>query len=535
MNHTPNYSKELLTILASEHMETLFYFCLKKTGNTAEAEDLTSDIMINVINQLHRGNIPEHFSPWIWKIAKNRYSRWADRKNKNAKSVITNTDLTEITSPNNTTEEQFLHSEDLELLRRELAFISKDYREIVVAYYIDDYKVQDIAKNLAFPEGTVKTKLFRARKKLKEGMNMARKFGIRSYKPENVNFAASGYQPTKLPWEAVQRSIPKNILLQAHNNPSTIEELALELGIAAPYMEEEINILTNSTLLQQTENQKYVTNFFIAAKECQKTIYEILHLTSKERSEITDQIITESFPQIKKLNLMHNNMSDEDFKWLLIIYFCDQIIKAITGYSITNPVKRTDGGKWGFIGYEEVDLPQNLVMGHNGHGADNIAMVWTYKIGNYYLWDRAGEMNRDQVLLLHDMIKNKRNISTLTDLEQKHWQEIAGRFAHQDSAGNVIPDIAVFTKATHNEFIKITKQHQHYPKLLQMYQKTFDEIITILKSNSNPVLYNQLNYCASMFILDARMMVVHDLVQTQKLIVPDQPEKSTIAMYMELK
>lgn len=52
----------------------------------------------------------------------------------------------------------------------------------------EDRSVQDIADAPGIPRGTVLARLHRARKHMKEGMNMAREFGIRSYKPEEIEF-----------------------------------------------------------------------------------------------------------------------------------------------------------------------------------------------------------------------------------------------------------------------------------------------------------------------------------------------------------
>jgi len=41
---------------------------------------LASDISLNIIAELKKGTIPENFPAWIWKIARNRYSSWADRR-----------------------------------------------------------------------------------------------------------------------------------------------------------------------------------------------------------------------------------------------------------------------------------------------------------------------------------------------------------------------------------------------------------------------------------------------------------------------
>ena len=101
--------------------------------------------------------------------------------------------------------DEVLHTEQMALLRRELAFIKSDYRNIVTAYYLENKSVREIASILSLPENTVKSKLFRAREILKEGMNMAREFGKRSYNPENIRFMASGDQTGGLPYKAVNR------------------------------------------------------------------------------------------------------------------------------------------------------------------------------------------------------------------------------------------------------------------------------------------------------------------------------------------
>ena len=116
---------------------------------------------------------------------------------------------------------------------------------------IENQSVREIALTLSLSESAVQQRLRRGRLILKEGMDMAREFGKRSYKPENIEFSASGSISGSLPWSAVQRKIPKNILLQANNNPSTPEEPSIELGIALPYMEDEVEALCRAMLLQK--------------------------------------------------------------------------------------------------------------------------------------------------------------------------------------------------------------------------------------------------------------------------------------------
>ena len=189
MNGKASMSEKLVTEFTENYLEKIFYFCLKRTGNVNSAEDLMQDIALHSIASLNKGTIPESFSAWVWKIARNRYAVWADEKHRRAESLVAS-DIGdyEISDENADILDKMIHSEQLSLLRRELAFIKSDYRNIVAAYYIENKSVKAIALHFSLSENAVKQRLFRARNILKEGMDMAREFGKRSYNPENITF-----------------------------------------------------------------------------------------------------------------------------------------------------------------------------------------------------------------------------------------------------------------------------------------------------------------------------------------------------------
>lgn len=530
-----NYIREY----TGRYMEKIFYFSLKKTGNQQEAEDLASDISLCIFAQLQKGVIPAHFSAWVWQIARNRYSRWAEVKHKKAESFA-GIDIGECEIPGGeTAEESYIKSEEIALLRRELAFISSDYRNVLIPYYIEDRPIRDIAKKLGLTTEAVKKRLTRARKTLKGGMDMAREFGIKSYNPEEVGFCSSGEQPSGLPWSAVDRKIPKNILLQANNNPSTIEELSIELGIAAPYMEEEVGRLVKATLLKKLGDKKYVTNFFIEDSECQLKIFTAQRKCSKERSELADKIAEDLLPKMRELGIAGDHISDADVKWWLVIYIVDFCTKRLDGYEMEWPDQRENGETWGFVGYEAVKLPKQCNMGCNGKDNEN-ALFLTYKICGYDgMWDRVGEMSSQEAMLLGDILRNKRNLSSLSESEVLIWKcksrGIEGRFAHESEDGTVVPDILVFTGKALCEVKEAIAGHPAFEALLRNIQSAFDSTVDILKENNIDVLRTQLHYCASMDMRYIRMMTVHDEVESGRLSVPEDPSRSTAAMWLELK
>ncbi len=539
MNITVSENNSLTDLYINEYLGKVFYFALKRTGNRQEAEDLSSDISLCIIAELQKGRVPQSFSAWVWQIARNRYSRWADSKSKKPLVPLEGDELDLIAAEENT-EEALIKAEELKTLRRELAFISTEHRKLVVSYYIENKSLRDIASSLGLKEGAVKMRLSRVRNILKEGMNMAREFGIRSYKPEDIDFSATGEQGSGLPWSAVRRKLPKNILLQADNNPSTVEELAMELGISVPYMEEEVELLEKATLLRKVGN-KYVTDFFIFSKESRLEIYNILKERSSERSELINKIANETLPKIRELGVVYNNMTDGEIKWWLCIAIAEfMYLQGESSHSFANPAKRANGETWGFVGYEKCELPENLFMGHNGWGSgwdSDIAWIWCYKLnGLPGMFDRVGEPNDwKQVSLLKDAIKNKRKTDSFTENEKHIWEGINNRFAHADSEGNVIPDILVFRGNTMEKARGIIEAHPLFKTASDILNEAIEKIMKLLRKNSNELLKTQLRYCTLIEVCKTRMSTLCDLVNSGDLVLPEQPEKSTVAIYMEME
>lgn len=525
----------LIQEFADNYMEKLFYFCLKKTGNRTEAEDLTQDIALNILTALNKGTIPTSFSAWVWQIARNRYCAWAKDKHDRNESV-TGFDIGDYEIPDESENilDEMIHTEQLALLRRELAFIKNDYRNIVVAYYIENKSVRDIALSLSISISAVQQRLHRARIILKEGMDMAREFGKRSYNPENITFASSGPQPSGLPWKVVQRRIPNNILLQASNNPSTIEELSVELGIALPYIEEEVNILHEATLLEK-QSDKYITNFFILDKDCRIEVFHALRKTARERSSLIREFMDDRMSDIRALGIAGNHIDDNTIRWWLVPNLIDHLIEnSVKAQNIYEPPKRANGESWGFVGYEVTDLPEETVMGHNGCGNEQ-NMFWAYKYKDYSLWNQCGEPKYEEVELMCDCIRDNRKTSSFTEFEKRVWDSINGRYAHVSDDGYVIPDILVIRIECLRKIHQLFSEHKNYELLVQNVANLYEKVEKIFKKYSHQVLHNHIGYNIRMELYDMRMMAVHDLVEENVLKLPENTNKSSLGMHIILK
>ena len=367
--------EKLLAEFTEEYMEKIFYFCLKKTDSNFEAEDLTQDIAINVFCEINKGTVPVCFSAWIWQIVRNRYSVWAKKKHLQTESVI-NEDISEcdIIDDSSNMIDGIIKEEQLSLLRRELAFIKDEYRNILVSYYIDDMSVRQISENVSLPVETVKKRLQRARNILKEGMNMAREFGKLSYKPERMRFTHVGNIGSKgEPLCYLNRLLCSNLLLAAYRAPSTAEDLAMEVGVALPYTEQELEQLVSATLMRKNGN-KYETNFMIISADAQNKINNHLRSISGELTskliQVTELLI-KTFDRIKPG--WYGTQPYEDAKWALLLSLFDdgfvlsgELLPYKNYYHVSNRTVRPNNGQWDILGMELCDTPM-IPIGKNGN------------------------------------------------------------------------------------------------------------------------------------------------------------------------
>ena len=374
--------ERLVREYTENYLQKVYYFCLKKTGNSVEAEDLAQEVTLNILTSLNRGSVPTSFSAWVWQIARNRYSVWADKKHKRNQTV-TGTDVGdyELEDGGEDLADALIHREELSALRRALAFTASEYRTIVVAYYLMDQHIRSIAADLSLSESTVKQRLFRARKILKEGMNMAREFGVRSYKPEEIGFtnSCSSFGDKGQPWNVLTHALYKNIFLEAYGNPSTAEELSVELGVALPYMEDELAYLTRETFLVK-EGNKYQTAFPIISRDAQMKVHcENVKYVNAITALLENMVETYYKATCRKVKAVFDPQSYEDAKWTLLLCMFERLCYDSDDRTISY-TKRPDNGNWDIVGFQSADLPKRLGIGL--HGCDSNVRFAQFRI--YY-------------------------------------------------------------------------------------------------------------------------------------------------------
>lgn len=517
--------------LSADLLEQLYYYALRKTGSKVEAEDLAQDIAVQALGSLANGSRPVNIDRWLWGIARNRYAHWAKLKRRRhaADGGPDALDLAADDRP--TAEERLVRADERAALRRELSLLAAGYREIIVAYYYEGRRIADIAAKLGLPEGTVKRRLHDCRLNIREGIEMAREVGRRSFKAEEVYFSKSGSDGKDgSPWNRIGRLIPKNILLAAFRNPMTLEELCLELGVAMPYMEEEVRLLTDVTLLKEVAKGKFETDFIIVDKAMQRDIFRIVEEAGARFAPPLIALLEDVMPELQR-----NRQWDSQFLlWTLIPMAVDYTagnVRLSNGWS-GSYTPRPHDGRWDIVGYEQCELPYSSTTGHNGSGNERETM-WCYKLGLHGLWERAGELTDHETAVLASAIRSGRRRSELGSVEQGVIGSLAARGFLADHPDTIEPLFPVFTR----EDARRLRQYDSHPAM-QMLRSAADEcyhaIYAVIGRDCPERLAEQRKVVAGEYMYTLRMQCLRYALDHGHITVPVQPERSTIAMYMTL-
>lgn len=180
MNEKEQLIEQLLT-----QMDKVFFYCVKRCNSRIDAEDLSQDILLDIIVNINKGIKIENFDFYLWKICKNHYSKYVDRKVKDREKI---TIVEEIDEPGSdiSSLDKLINSEKIAMINVAIKLLSSDYSEILYSYYVEDRTLSFIANKMDLPLGTVKRRLFDIRNKLKEYLKMERLNGKKHLYQKNI-------------------------------------------------------------------------------------------------------------------------------------------------------------------------------------------------------------------------------------------------------------------------------------------------------------------------------------------------------------
>ena len=153
-----------MQVLFARHHARIYRFVVRLLASEALAEDVTSEVFLDVWRQAHRFEARSAVTTWLLAIA--RHKALAElRRRPEPPSGAGSMDASD---PADNPEATFAIKHRGEILRNCLTRLSPRHREIIDLVYYHEKSVQEAATILGVPGNTVKTRMFHARKKLSE-------------------------------------------------------------------------------------------------------------------------------------------------------------------------------------------------------------------------------------------------------------------------------------------------------------------------------------------------------------------------------
>ena len=132
-----------------------------------DSGDIFQEISIRIAKNLERFEGRSHIGTWIYRIAVNECKRFLDKKKRDRLDSGAG-DIDQFESgPRTTPEFAYEQIELRERIQDALGELSQEYREVIILHSIDGLSYQQISDTLEIPMGTVESRLYRAREKLR--------------------------------------------------------------------------------------------------------------------------------------------------------------------------------------------------------------------------------------------------------------------------------------------------------------------------------------------------------------------------------
>ncbi|HZR59482.1 MAG TPA: sigma-70 family RNA polymerase sigma factor [Xanthobacteraceae bacterium] len=154
-----------MQVLFARHHVRVYRFVLRLVRNEATAEDLISEVFLDVWRQAQKFEGRSAVSTWILSMA--RFKALSSLRRRTEDELDDETAGT-IEDPEDNPETALAKKDKGAALRQCLEKLSAEHREIVDLVYYHEKSVAEVSSIVGIPEATVKTRMFYARKKLSE-------------------------------------------------------------------------------------------------------------------------------------------------------------------------------------------------------------------------------------------------------------------------------------------------------------------------------------------------------------------------------
>lgn len=153
--------------LVKRHRDRVYRFVLLKVNDRTVADDLAQDTFVEAYRSLARFDGRSRFSTWLCGIALNITRNYVNRAPERKYRFDSADVMDNMASASLSPLQETLRAEQMALLCRALDALTPDLREPLLLVTLDELSYEEAGRLLGIPAGTVKSRVFRARRELR--------------------------------------------------------------------------------------------------------------------------------------------------------------------------------------------------------------------------------------------------------------------------------------------------------------------------------------------------------------------------------
>lgn len=177
-------------MLVRPHLAALYRFAYRLTGRSEDAEDLVQDLMVRLYRSDQDLDQVDALRPWLLRSLHNLYIDEWRRKRRSPfghldaqpwEELLENTPGT--VNPEQAAQSEALRRQVLDALYR----LGREHRALLVLHDMEGRSLPELAELLKLPIGTLKSRLFRARRKLRGALEKGNHLTLSDVIPDEAS------------------------------------------------------------------------------------------------------------------------------------------------------------------------------------------------------------------------------------------------------------------------------------------------------------------------------------------------------------
>lgn len=295
-----------------EYARRIYGFAYAKTGNTRDAEDLSQDILMELLRS--DPAIARDMDAWVTGICRHVWARYLSRNKRHWESVGAAPAL-DMLAAEDAAALNAQRQAEYEEVRCEIAFLSRVRREVLIMYYFDSICVDDIARRLGIAPATVRWHMSRARTELKERLTMENRNGMREKVRLFIGYSGSASDRTLC--GLCNDLLTQNAAWACYGKKRTVEEISRELGVPAVYLENILQRLVEMDYMRVSAG-RYATNFFIRDADYQIASFRYIMEHSVDAAMMFYEAAVRLLPAIRDIGFTGCDLPETELLWHVI-------------------------------------------------------------------------------------------------------------------------------------------------------------------------------------------------------------------------